>query len=215
LELSTKAKALKNAQATRTKLADLEAELGTLVGKEAEGFRKRIASMLAGGNFAGSGEALIEGRALIDAAARDDAATARRRAVLQGLATLGYEVREGMETAWATEGRLVVARPGSRDYGVELGAPAHASRLQMRVVGAERPISPRNRQRDTDQENQWCREVGDLIASLGAAGTEIVIERSQPVGAQPLKSTSLLGRSDGDDSTETAAPPIARSLRPT
>ena len=59
-------------------------------------------------------------------------ADARRRAVLGGLAKLGYEVRESMSTAWAQEGRLVVRKPNTTDYGVELGGPSDVSRLQVR-----------------------------------------------------------------------------------
>jgi hypothetical protein len=39
------------------------------------------------------------------------AAEERRRAVLEGLASLGYEVSEGMATAWVEGGRVVLERP--------------------------------------------------------------------------------------------------------
>src|SRR5262249_28036232 len=43
---------------------------------------------------------------------RDDAAAhARRQAVLKGLGSLGYEVTEGLETAWVRDGRLVLRKP--------------------------------------------------------------------------------------------------------
>jgi hypothetical protein len=38
------------------------------------------------------------------------AAVERRRAVLEGLASLGYEVSEGMATAWVKEGRVVLRK---------------------------------------------------------------------------------------------------------
>ncbi len=208
-------RSLKEADSRRTQLGELAAELGAIAGDEAERARAEIEAMLESGDWTGA-DALIEaGRSLIERLIRDGAAQARRRAVLVGLAGLGYEVREGMETAWARDGRLVVARPGVTDYGVELGAPADASRLQMRVVGAERPAAPRSRQRDTDQENVWCGEVGELIASLGATGTDIVIERAQPVGATPLKSTQALGLKGDAENTVEARSPVGRMARPT
>lgn len=103
-----------------------------------------------------------------------------------------------METAWAQDGRIVIAKPGATDYGVELGGPADASRLQIKVVGAEVPLMPRSSQRDTEQEQLWCSEVDDPVASLNRSGTEVTIERALAVGAQPLKSTALLGRRTGD-----------------
>ena len=59
----------------------------------------------------------------MSSALADIAATARRKAVLGGLAALGYEVRETLATALAREGRIVVRKPGTQDYGVELAAP--------------------------------------------------------------------------------------------
>jgi hypothetical protein len=38
------------------------------------------------------------------------AAVERRRAVLEGLASLGYEVSEGMATAWVKQGRVVLRK---------------------------------------------------------------------------------------------------------
>ena len=48
------------------------------------------------------------------------AAAARRRAVLQALSSLGYEVTEGMATAWVEDGAIVLRKAANRDYGVEL-----------------------------------------------------------------------------------------------
>ena len=62
------------------------------------------------------------------------AATARRRAVLGGLAKLGYEVRETMATAWANDGRLVLRKPNANDYGIELERPVRC----LSLTGAAR-----------------------------------------------------------------------------
>jgi hypothetical protein len=46
------------------------------------------------------------------------AAGFRRGAILKGLAELGYEVNEHLETAWVNKGRIVVKKCDEQDYGV-------------------------------------------------------------------------------------------------
>lgn len=113
------------------------------------------------------------------------AAQARREAVLQALAELGYEVGEALDTAWVENGRVVLRRPAQPGYGVELAGGANAERLQMRVVsfgeGAGDPT------RDRDAETLWCGDVSVLQARLAAAGAALTIEKALPVGATPVK----------------------------
>lgn len=51
---------------------------------------------------------------LVEAEVRAMAAEQRRRAVLEGLARLGYEVSEGMATAWVKDGEWSCERPPAR-----------------------------------------------------------------------------------------------------
>lgn len=142
--------------------------------------------------------------------ARRVAADARRRAVLQGLASLGYEIRETMATAWAQAGRIVVKKPGTVDYGVELGAVADAERMQVRLVGSANPSEPRTSARDRDAEAEWCSQVGDLGRAMAAAGSELVIERALPVGAQLVKTVEF--EIDNRGTTSRIAAPKKRRL---
>jgi hypothetical protein len=115
------------------------------------------------------------------------AAAARREAVLKGLARLGYEVTEGMATAWVEEGRVVLrntARPG---YGVEIGGGVQAGRMQVRAVALGDATAPRDTARDSDIETLWCGDVTRLTALLAEDGDTLTIERALPVGATPLK----------------------------
>jgi len=75
------------------------------------------------------------------------AAVSRRQAVLDGLASLGYEVREGMATAWQDSGAVVLKKPATPGYGVEVGGQADAGRLQVRAVAL---AADRDRSRDRD-----------------------------------------------------------------
>ena len=128
---------------------------------------------------------------IAEAHVRAVAASARRKAVLAGLSSLGYEVRETMSSAWERKGRLIVKKPGDTDYGVELGAPADATRFQVRLVGSSTPEVPRDAQRDADQEVMWCGDFERLRAGLVAHGDEVVLERAVEAGKLPLRSVEM------------------------
>ena len=128
-------------------------------------------------------------RSEIDQHRGQAAATARRRLVLDAMAELGYQVREGMQTAWAEQGRIVLGRAGMADdggYGVELGGGADAERLQLRTVafGAD---PGRTATDDIAAETRWCGELDQLKAIAAAAGGELVVERARAVGEVPVK----------------------------
>lgn len=147
-----------------------------------------------------------EASALAAAEIKEAAAAARRQLVLSGLASLGYEVRETMATAWARDGRIVVCKPGAQDYGVELGAPSDASRLQVRLVGSDHPHAARSTRRDADQEAIWCGEFDRLKASLAASGNELVIERALEPGAQVVRTVALPATRSEERTVRQAAP---------
>ncbi|MCP3732204.1 hypothetical protein M9978_17425 [Sphingomonas sp. MG17] len=131
--------------------------------------------------------AIAADRAAIDALRASRAAAARRAAVLEGLAGLGYEVTEGMSTGLADDGRLVLRSAARPDYGVEVSAVAGAERMQMRPVAFEAGGVGPDPGRDRDAETIWCGDVSTLQDALASAGGGLVIERSLPVGATPLK----------------------------
>ena len=159
-----------------------------------------------------AGEKLVEeARQLAATEARRAASVARRRAVLKGLAALGYEVRENMASAWAQAGRIVVKKPGVTDYGVELGATTCADQMQVRLVGAAEPLEPRTAQRDRDTEAQWCEDFGRLRQTLAKTGTELKLERGVGVGMQPVK-TVIMADIDCDTGSNVARPRGQRKL---
>ncbi len=122
------------------------------------------------------------------AKARDAlAAQARRAAVLQSLAGLGYEVGEGLTTAWVDQGRVVLRKAAQPDYGVEISGNPAGARMQMRVVAFGDDAGAADTVRDQDAETQWCGDVATLQASMAAAGGGLVIERALGIGATPVK----------------------------
>ena len=180
-------------EAKFNKLRGTQASLEGLATGPAQAMASSIAKALQTRDTASVDRLIAEGASLIGSETRDLAATSRRRAILTGLASLGYEVREGMATSWVRDGRVTLRKPGTPDYGVELGAPADAARLQIRLVGSDRPSIPRSTQRDRDQETIWC-SLQDLIAKSSG---ELIIERAQPVGAVAVR-TVAMGPSEGE-----------------
>lgn len=165
--------------------------LEALASEEASGLRTRLETALVMRDAEAAMALIAEIRALADGETRRRLAAARRQAVLKGLATLGYEVREHMETAWAEGGRVIVRKAGASDYGVELGAPTNAERIQLRLVGSATPVEPRTASRDRDAEVQWCSQVRELSEVLGGQGSELIIERALAAGAQLVKTVAF------------------------
>ncbi|GHC97269.1 hypothetical protein [Novosphingobium pokkalii] len=136
------------------------------------------------------------------------AVAASRKALLSALGDLGYELSEGMVTAWATEGRLVL-RSGSRpDYGVEVSG---ADRVQMKPVAFERGGVGPDAARDRDAETIWCGDVSRLQATLSEQGGALQIERALPIGAVPLKRVAIA--TNGDETRASAPTLKSKSLR--
>ncbi len=114
-------------------------------------------------------------------------AAARRLAVLEALSGLGYEVREGLATAWVEEGRVVLRKPAQPGYGVEISGDPAAARLQMRAVALTGGTAGPDPARDRDAETLWCGDVAALQTRLAAEGGGLTIEKALPIGATPLK----------------------------
>jgi hypothetical protein len=114
----------------------------------------------------------------------------RRDVVLKGLAALGYQVNEGLETAWVQAGRLVLKRPSQPGYGVELGGTGDSGRIQARVVAFRAADAAADTARDLDAERLWCSDVAALGQQLASVGSELLIDRALPAGAAPLKAVA-------------------------
>ena len=174
--------------ASAAKLRQARAVLGALDAPEAAAMAQRVERVIAkhGHDDRLADKALV----LVETLMGQRAAHARRRAVLEGLAAMGYEVREGMATALAEKGRIVVRKPAATDYGIELGAPQGAARLQVRVVRDATSIADAGR--DHAAETVWCAELERLRALLAAGGNELSVERATEPGIEPVKTVTFL-----------------------
>jgi hypothetical protein len=154
---------------------------------EAASLRSEIAqslSMVSAGNEA---ELLRRADFLIEAEVQSMAAEERRRAVLEGLAALGYEVSEGMATAWVDGGRVVLRKAANPGYGAELSGGSKSDLLQVRAVAFGNSTDARDTTRDRDIETIWCGEFKRLQSLIAKDGGSLAIEHARPIGQFPLK----------------------------
>ncbi|ALK32317.1 hypothetical protein [Burkholderia plantarii] len=184
LDLSSAVEAARSRRAALAVLEELTAEIRAHDAADAVAFVERARQC----DLATAPDVIAEltgaGQDLIARMRQQQAAAARRNAILNGLARLGYEVHDGMSTAWAKDGRVVVKKSSLPGYGVEVGGQAQVGRLQVRAVSltANRDVA-----RDKDVETLWCGEFGRLQALLAEHGDDLLIERAMGVGEVPLK----------------------------
>jgi len=198
------AKSTADYQARRDQLATLKSlalELETLLLEQTTDLPAQVAACLADPD-----PDLQQVAALTEhcvAAVQDElrrrAAFARRQVVLDGLASLGYEVREGMQTAWADAGRVVLRKTATPGYGVEVGGSAESGKLQVRAVSLS---GTHDRGRDRDIETIWCGEFTRLRSLLADRGSALTIEKALAIGEVPLKVVAIDFDDDGRVSSE-------------
>lgn len=169
-------------------LQDLASEVKTYTGVEHATLLGHIDACTTDTELSVTTGLIEQCKTLIASHLQDQAALARREAVLDGLASLGYEVREGMATAWAENGKVVLRKAAIPGYGVEVGGKADNGRLQVRAIALS---SDRDKARDRDIETIWCGEFQRLQALLKGKGSELLIERALSVGEVPLKETNI------------------------
>lgn len=210
MDAAAQVAALRKREAIDTRLRQAAASLQQVDTAEGISLRNRLDGSLGSVDEMAAAALVDEAAGVVDAHGRALAAASRRKAVLSGLSTLGYEIRDTMGSAWERDGRLIVRKPGMTDYGVELGAPADAARFQVRLVGAASPEMPRDARRDADQEVMWCGEFDRLRADLSARGDELVLEKAVEAGTMPLRSVEM-HESRASETTVMNAAPVSKA----
>jgi len=186
IDLAAALKAAREHEVAFAKLRERKAELSRMSTPRAKALLSGIDLALNARDPAAS-DLVKQADAVITDHMRTMAAAARRRAILQGLSSLGYEVTEGMATAWIENGRVVLRKAASPDYGVELGGGVQSDRLQVRAVAFGSVGAARDTRRDRDMETIWCSEFERLRALIGKDGGALDIEKALPVGAAAFK----------------------------
>lgn len=175
-------------QDVRARLHATLASLAPFTCEEAENWRREIAAALASDDVEKASLMVANAAAWRAEAAAREEADARRKAVLESLALLGYEVREGMAAVWAERGRVVVAKPQDPSHGVELALPPTGEAMQARVVAFRDPGQPETPNlRDREIEEMWCQELAEVRTSLESRGFSASILRAEPPGVVPLR----------------------------
>jgi hypothetical protein len=113
----------------------------------------------------------------------EEFAALRRKAVLEGLAELGYGKGLDMTTAVEENGRLVLREDAQSAYGIEITGAA-SPRMQVRVVAFSEKRDP---EADAAAETAWCARVADLQEKTRRSGTAISIELARKAGEVPVK----------------------------
>ncbi|TGN86841.1 hypothetical protein EOW77_0016270 [Bradyrhizobium yuanmingense] len=166
------------------------AELSVMGSPEAASLLAEIDKTLAVPSATNGQELVKRADYLIEEEFKAMAAEERKRAVLEGLASLGYEVSEGMATAWVQNGQIVLRKAANPGYGVELLGGSKSDLLQVRAVGIGGSAEVRDASRDRDMEAIWCGEFDRLKSLVAKAGGNVSIESARPVGQIPLKIVS-------------------------
>jgi hypothetical protein len=152
-----------------------------------------------------------EAQVILAQAREETAAQSRRQAVLEGLAKLGYQVSESLETAWVQNGRVVIKRASQPGYGLELSGKIEGGRVQMRTVAIRNSGSSVDSARDKDAETIFCSDVSTLQKKFGEEGGEIFIERALAIGATPLKTVSESSDVRDDERQQPLSPAARQS----
>lgn len=186
LDLSQAVKEARAKLAQGVALAHAAAALGGDTSQAAGALAGRIQAAIATGGAPDAQALVAEAAALAATRQHTLAADARRRVMLEGLSRLGYQVHEGMATAWVQGGKVVVRNAEHPGYAVELAGGASSDRFGVRVVACPEAGALRDATRDVDVETLWCAELEQLRRCVARAGGWIEIEHAQAPGAEAV-----------------------------
>ncbi|BCG98097.1 hypothetical protein MesoLj131b_00970 [Mesorhizobium sp. 131-2-5] len=176
----------------RSQLEGIRTEFASIEGQLAGNIILEVEQALAPGvTIDRLHSAFDEAKLALETIRNEQAVALRRHAMLEGLAELGYEVRQGMETAWVEHGRVVLRSSKSPDYGVELGGNPE-SLLQIRTVAFDDPHRVKDATRDVKAETEFCTDFEALQKLLAANGAGLSIVKALGVGATPVKTVRAI-----------------------
>ncbi len=104
-----------------------------------------------------------------------------RKVLLGALEQLGYDVREGMLTAWVKDGNVTMRNQTTTSYGVKVSGGVEGGPLQIRPVKFDRSAS------SYDAETQWCSKFSELKQHLENDVSSFEILAATPVGQIPVE----------------------------
>jgi len=113
----------------------------------------------------------------------------KRKAVLQALEELGYDVTDGMATALAVPGSVLLQKDTESDYAVEVVTNSDLSIIQTTLVrfGDSSQVSEQDIIRDQEHEEAWCSEHAIIRQKVAASGYESEFKMQLKPGEYPIK----------------------------
>lgn len=187
LELAALAAARRENERSLATLTCLLAELAQLPDAVEKPLIDRAQNAVRGQDGRTARDLITGVRTAIERARAAAASVSRRKAVLEALSALGYEVREGMETAWASNGNVTLRSARRAAYGVKVSGGAEGGPLQLRAIGYGQRGVERDVARDRDAETLWCSDFDALKAQVAAAGGDLSVNVAVPAGQVPLE----------------------------
>ena len=210
LEISRATHAHRERSKQLSALAEQAAQLATLPGAVCRQLADRADATLAREDAEAAAKLTSEITELIASERKTLAAAAKRRAILTTLTELGYEVRDGMETAWVNDGRLVMRRAANPEMGVEVKGAVGADQLQFRPVRFGAVDAKSDRANDRDIEALWCSDFNKLHKRVQAEKGEFKIEKTMSVGAVEVL---FVAEREGSETRQIVAAPLkSRSI---
>jgi hypothetical protein len=182
-------RALAGAKARAEALRALELEavpLSSIDGFRARDLAQRISAAIAARDARDAEALMKQATTLVEQERKALAAKAQRSAIVNALKELGYEVREGMETAAPQDGKVVLRRAANAEMGVEVAGIHGGGRVQFRPVRFGSSASAGDQRKDRDIETIWCSDFERLKEKISRANGNVEVQHVRAVGEVPV-----------------------------
>lgn len=137
---------------------------------------------------------------------------ARRQAVLDSLAAIGYEIDGSpMETGLVRAGNLVIRKPGNEEYSVEVVMNPDMTLVQTAMVrhADTEDMTEQQRLLDCEQEESWCGDHARIREEMARRGFDSAFKLKLPSGQHPVR---VVVRSEAERARRhTKLAPMAKS----
>ena len=190
IECSALLKELRHSRAWQREVGEMIDGFAHLQGSDAETMRNELENLLRKGVVV---DLAVRKQQLADMVRTEEVRLFReekRRAVVESLTSLGYEVVDGkMQTALVDAGKLYLQKAGEREYAVEFVVDHELSLIQtelVRFTGAAR-TSSQQKLRDRESEDSWCSDHAAMMEQLRRRGLESRFRLKIPSGQKAVK----------------------------
>ena len=112
----------------------------------------------------------------------------KRRAVIESLSELGYEITGGMGVAEVKSGSLEFRKPGEDEYAISVTIDNKAEILETEMIrySETQDMTKQQAQRDIEMEESWCSDHAKAIKSLKSKGVDTGFLYKKRPGEHPV-----------------------------